>query len=197
MCQCMQLIFQPRKMQRNTALCEPCKHRNQDWISGLWSMCRFSKLLLGPRPSHTPVRRMPLAGVDWVICCCLEHRKWLWKRRWYQGRLMHLEEGRGTRVWCSCVSSIEIMNMERSLFTGTSSVPDPFLESSLYFFFLHVLINTSIIRSLSTDILSSGFHTKSVSISRRGSWIQNAFNHFGANKQSLAFIIHQHEGRER
>lgn len=74
------------------------------------------------------------------------------------------------RFRCSCVSSVEIMNMERSLFTGTSSAPAPFLESSLYFFFFfHVLINSSIIRSLSTDILSSGFHTKSVSISRRGS----------------------------
>lgn len=75
------------------------------------------------------------------------------------------------RFRCSCVSSMEIMNMERSLFTGTSSAPAPFLESSLYvvFCFFRVLINTSIIRSLSTDIWSSGFHTKSVSISRRGS----------------------------
>lgn len=195
-------MCQPRKMWRYAALREPCKHRNQDWISGLWSTCRFSKLLLGPRPSHTPARWMPLVGVYCVICRCLEHRKWLWKWRWYQGRLMRLEEGGGARVWGSdalASAAWKLWIWKEACLQEHVLRPPLFLESSLYFYFyfFHVLINTRIIRSLSTDIFSSGFHTKSVSISRRGSWIQNAFNHFGANKQSLAFIIHQHEGRER
>lgn len=163
-------------------------------------MRRFSKLLLGPQPSHTPARRMPLAGVYWVICCRLERRKWLWKWRRYQGRLMRSEEGGGARVWGSdalASAAWKLWIWKEACLQEQVLRPPLFFWKAACIFFFHVLINTSIIRSLSTDILSSGFHTKSVSISRRGSWIQNAFNHFGANKQSLAFIIHQHEGRER
>lgn len=95
-----------------------------------------------------------------------------------------------------CTASQNEYEMKNFLFTGTCSAPTHFFsKTSLQFFFLllllllHVLINSSIIRSLSAaEILSSGSRTKSVSISRRGSWIQNAFNHFGANKQSLPFI---------